>query len=260
METADENTSYILGTEERRRLELLEEYLDPITARSLDAIGIEPGWRCLEVGAGGGSVARMLCDRVGPSGRVVAVDLDTRFLEELGHENLDVHCRDVVADGLPGAGYDLVHARYLLMHLPTREKFLGELAAALRPGGWLLVEDGDAFPLGALVDGLYAEFWRSMIAAFQAAGADPHFARQLPALFDRAGLEAVEATCEVPVFRGGTLMADLFKTSVPQVRSAVLAAGATEAQLDDALRLTDDPTQWFTIFATLSVRGRAPAG
>lgn len=134
-------SAYILGAEERRRLELLEQCLDPITTRSLDAIGVEPGWRCLEVGGGGGSVTRMLCERVGPAGRVAAVDLDTRFLEEIRHENLDVFRQDVVAEGLPGTGFDLIHTRMLLVHLPTREKFLEELVAALRPGGWLLVEE-----------------------------------------------------------------------------------------------------------------------
>ena len=74
--------AYLLGREERRRLELLEQCLDPMTTRSLDAIGVEKGWRCLELGGGAGSITRMLCERVGPAGRVTAVDLDTRFLDE----------------------------------------------------------------------------------------------------------------------------------------------------------------------------------
>ncbi|MCA1843512.1 MAG: class I SAM-dependent methyltransferase [Actinobacteria bacterium] len=125
----DGGPAYVLGTEERRRLELLQRCLDPLTERSLDAIGVKPGWRCLELGGGGGSVTRMLCDRVGPTGRVTAVDLDTRFLDELDSEHLDVERRDVVADGLPGFDYDLIHARYLLMHLPTRDQFLEQRVA-----------------------------------------------------------------------------------------------------------------------------------
>src|SRR5918999_1372452 len=107
----DSTSTYILGTEERRRLELLEECLDPITTRSLDAIGVEPGWRCLELGGGAGSVTRMLCDRVGRAGRVAAVDLDTRFLKEIEADNLDMHRQNVLTDGLTGDPYDLVHAR-----------------------------------------------------------------------------------------------------------------------------------------------------
>jgi SAM-dependent methyltransferase len=252
-------STYILGTEERRRLELLEQCLDPMTARSLDAIGVEAGWRCLELGGGGGSVTRMFCDRVGPGGRVTAVDLDTRFLEELGRENLEVQCRDVVADGLPGDAYDLIHARLLLMHLPTREKFVGEMAAALRPGGWLLVEDLDTYPLRALTEGVYAGVMDKAIEAFHMANAASTFGRQLPALFDAAGLEDVEAVCEVMTYRGGSPGAQLILTSMDQLRPALLAVGATEDQLEDLRHVLNDPAKWFAGFAIYSVRGRTPA-
>ena len=253
-------SAYILGTEERRRLELLEQCLDPITIKSLDAIGVDRGWRCLEVGGGGGSVTRMLCERVGPAGRVEAVDLDTRFLEEIQHGNLDVFRQDVVADGLPGDGYDLIHARMLLVHLPTREKFLGELVAALRPGGWLLVEELDVFPIAALAEGLYAEVWKAIITAFESGNMATSFSRELPALFDRVGLEEVEPICHMPVYRGGTPWAHVNTASIPQLRPLILAAGATEAQLDEFARLMEDRTQWFHHFAIYSVRGRTPAG
>ena len=45
----------------RHRLSLLEQYLDPMTKRRLTMLGIRHGLRCLEVGAGGGSVAAWLC-------------------------------------------------------------------------------------------------------------------------------------------------------------------------------------------------------
>ena len=249
---------YVLGTEKRRRLELLQQCLDPLTERSLDAIGVKPGWRCLELGGGGGSVTRMLCDRVGPMGRVTAVDLDTRFLDELAYEHLDVERRDVVAAGLPGTDYDLIHARYLLMHLPTRDQFLQQCVGALAPGGWLLVEDGDIFPVAGLCDGPYADLWRVLVDTFHAAGADPFFGRRIPALFDRAGLEAVEVISELPMFRGGTPYAHVFTNSVAQMRPGILGAGGSDAQIDEAVRTAEDPAQWLTLFATLSVRGRAP--
>ncbi|MCA1841690.1 MAG: methyltransferase domain-containing protein [Actinobacteria bacterium] len=252
-------SAYIMGSEERRRLEVLEECLDPITAQSLEAIGVAEGWRCLEVGAGGGSVTRMLCRRVGPSGLVTAVDLDTRFVDGLGEDNLAVHQRDVLAAGLPGRGYDLIHARLLLMHLPTREKFVEEMAAALRPGGWLLIEELDFFSLAAMWEGIYAEVFGATLAAFEAAGVANYFGRQLPRLFDRAGLEDVDVICQVPVYRGGTAFAELNLLSIAQLRPAILAAGATEDQLEEFTRVIRDRTQWFTHFAQYSVRGRAPS-
>ena len=69
--------------EERDRLASIERMLDPITVHRLESIGIKDGWRCLEVGAGGGSIAEWLCDKVGPHGSVVATDLQTKFLEAL---------------------------------------------------------------------------------------------------------------------------------------------------------------------------------
>jgi SAM-dependent methyltransferase len=252
-----EASTYILGTEERRRLELLEQCLDPITIPSLDAIGIQPGWRCLELGGGGGSVTRMLCDRVGPEGRVAAVDLDTRFLEEIEAGNLDVHRQNVLTDGLPGDAYDLIHARMLLMHLPTREKFVEEMAAALRPGGWLLVEEMDVYPLQALAEGVFGDIIGSMVGAFETAGADGHFGRQLPHLFDGAGLESVEPVCQVPVFRGDSHFTKMIMASVVQLRP--LLGGVTDDQLAELSDVFADPTRWFSGFAMYSVRGRSPS-
>lgn len=252
-------STYILGTEERRRLELLEQCLDPITTRSLDAIGVKPGWRCLELGGGGGSITRLLCDRAGPGGRVAAVDLDTRFLDEIEADNLDVYSQNVLTDGIPGDAYDLAHARFLLMHLPTREKFVAEMAATLRPGGWLLVEDLDAGALPAMSDGVYAEMFGKAIEAFNMANAASAFGRQIPALFDAAGLEDVEVTCELMTYRGGSTAAQMYMASMQQIRPALLAVGATEDQLEDFLHVMCDPAKWFTGFAVYSVRGRAPA-
>ena len=65
--------------DELARLKLLEALCDPWTFRCLDGIGVRQGWRCLEVGAGAGSVVRWLSERVGSAGRVVAVDLDPSF-------------------------------------------------------------------------------------------------------------------------------------------------------------------------------------
>ena len=132
------------------------------------------------------------------------------------------------------------------------------MAAALRPGGWLLVEDVDVFPYIAVAEGLYAEVWRAFVAAFEAAGAATTFGRQLPVLFHRLGLEALEPVCTVPVYRGGSSFATVTTVSFAQIRPLILAEGATEAQLDELARLMEDPTQWFHHFAIYSVRGRVP--
>jgi SAM-dependent methyltransferase len=249
--------------EARRRLTLLEELYDPLTIQSLECVGIKPGWRCLEVGPGAGSIAGWLCSRVGPSGRVVAVDLDTRFVDELAatEDNLEVQRHDVVADGIPGGEYDLIHARMVLIHLPSRQQVLEAMVASLRPGGWLVIEDGDAFPITALATGAYAELWRVLTVVFESVGMHPTWARELPAIFDRLELEEVDVDCHAGMFRGGAgAFSEVMNISITQIRPLMLAAGMTEAQLDSVAPLLADPTRWFPMWGMSCVRGRAPAG
>jgi SAM-dependent methyltransferase len=245
----------------RRRLTLLEELYDHITIRSLERVGVKPGWRCLEVGPGAGSITRWLCERTGPTGQVVAVDLDTRFVDELAatEDALEVHQQDIVADGLPGGEYDLIHARMVLIHIPARLQVLEAMAAALRPGGWLVIEDGDVFPSQVLAGGVYAELWATMVSAFTTVGMHPTWGRELPGIFDRLGLEEVDAECDTGFHRGGGTYPEVLTVSLTQMRPLMLAAGATEAQLDAVGPMMADPTQWFPGWGLMCVRGRAPA-
>lgn len=125
------------------RLRLLAALLDPGTFELLDRLGVKAGWRCLEVGAGGGSVAAWLCDRAGPHGSVLATDIDATVLRELEHPRLEVRVHDVLTDQLPEREFDLVHARLVLAWLARPELGLRRMVAALKPGGLMLVEEMD---------------------------------------------------------------------------------------------------------------------
>jgi SAM-dependent methyltransferase len=124
---------------EQRRLALIERCWDPATTERLAAAGVGPGWNYLEVGAGNGSIARWLRDRVGAGGKVVAFDLDRFFADEPG---IEVRQGDILSDHLERDAYDLVHCRALLHHLPGRQhEALQRMAAALRPGGVLVATE-----------------------------------------------------------------------------------------------------------------------
>ncbi len=127
---------------ERDRLNSITSLYDPQTLQACSRLGLGEGWRCLDIGAGTGSVAELLAERVGENGRVLAVDIDVRFLEPLATDALEVLRADVRSDKLPD-GFDLVHARLVLEHLPEREAVLDAMVSATRPGGWVLVEDFD---------------------------------------------------------------------------------------------------------------------
>lgn len=138
--TVEDTPKYLLDTgSDLGRLQMghLEELLDPTTTACLAEIGAEDGWRCLDLGAGGGSVTRWLAGRVAPTGTVVAVDLDTSHLAE--RPGIEVYRHDV-NEGLPVDGpFQLIHTRLLLLHLPHRAEILRKLVDALAPGGWLMV-------------------------------------------------------------------------------------------------------------------------
>lgn len=127
----------------RRRFAGLERTFDPITIGHLDRVGIDRGDRCLEIGAGGGSIARWMADRVGPTGRALAIDLDTRWFQHDGSAQLEVLQLDVVTGAIPEGPWDLIHERLVLQHVPARLDVLDRLIAQLAPGGWLVVEDFD---------------------------------------------------------------------------------------------------------------------
>ena len=127
----------------RGRLAASEMRNDPGTVRHLQALGVSEGWRCLEVGGGGGSITEWLCRRVGSAGHVVATDINPRFLQALDFPNLEVRRHNLVEDELEVAAFDLVHTRAVLVHVGERDKALDRLVAALKPGGWLVAEEPD---------------------------------------------------------------------------------------------------------------------
>lgn len=257
---------------ERERLGGLEALWDPGTLRILDRLGVREGWRCLEVGGGGGSVAAWLCERAGARGRVLATDIDTRFLEAIGHPALEVRTHDIGADDLEAGAFDLVHARLVLEHVGAREAALKRLAAALAPGGWLLVEDFDWTPQLALPASKTfarpAGAARTMARATRAvlglmertAGYDPAYGRDLPARLEAVGLAGVDAEGRSLLVRGGSPFAAFYRLSLERMRDALEATGAMRAgEIDRALGLLADPATLLSSPTLVAAWGRSPA-
>jgi len=115
------------------RFGALEKLFDAGTIQLLSERGVAEGWHCLEVGAGRGSIAAWLSEGVGPTGRVIATDINTRFLDTLQRPNLEVRRHNIVTDPLPEDEFDLVHVRLVLMHLPERDAVLGHLIKGISP-------------------------------------------------------------------------------------------------------------------------------
>jgi ubiquinone/menaquinone biosynthesis C-methylase UbiE len=243
-----------------RRLELLELERDPATKRRALAAGVKRGDRCLEAGAGRGSIVRWLAEVVGPAGSVVAVDINTRFLDKLSAANIEVRKLDIVADPLPEGSFDFIHARLLLMHLPERDRVLASLVSALRPGGAILCEEHDVFPILGAATGDYEAAWLAFAHAVEtSAGVDPTWVRTVPERLERLGVVDVRTDVDVALFRGASQEAELWRLTWMQSADQVIAAGGTREVIDAGRRMLDDPTAWFYGPAMVGVWGRAPA-
>ena len=118
------------------RFSALSELFDAGTIDHIEQRGITSGWHCLELGGGGGSIAAWLSERVGPTGRVVVTDINTRFLDPLQRPNLEVRRHNIVTDPLPEGAFDLIHARLVLMHLPERGRCAGAADQGIE-AGWV---------------------------------------------------------------------------------------------------------------------------
>jgi SAM-dependent methyltransferase len=245
----------------KRRLALLEHYLDPMTKRRFGALGLGEGARCLEVGAGGGSIALWLSEQVGASGSVVATDINTALLQDLSRRpNLETRQHDIL-EGPPDGTFDVVHTRWLLHHLPEPDIAIANMVRALRPGGWLLVEEVDFFPVQASDSSDYRDFMVALTdTVVKASGRDCFWARALPQIVARTGLLQIGGEGDFSLLQGGSPVAEFFTLTAEQMRDRLLTSGALTAdKLDRALALLVSPDFWAFGGGGVSVWGQRPA-
>lgn len=245
---------------ERARLRLLEEHHDPLTASQLDAIGVGEGWRCLDAGAGGGSVTRMLAERVGATGSVLAVDLDISLLEGLASERVEVRRHNLLSDRLPEVEFDLVHARLLLMFLSPRLGALERLVSAARPGGWVASIAPDFTTVAVSpASSAWQRVWSLFLDAALAGGWDPGYGARLYGDLCGAGLVDVHADYIARCYPGGSLPSRLLSLTLERMRDQMVPLGADSGEIDEARRLLEDPASTFTPPTTCVARGRRPS-
>jgi SAM-dependent methyltransferase len=253
---------------ERRRLAL--DHFDTLgclfnerTFRHILALGIGDGWRCWEAGAGGASVPTWLSEQVGATGYVLASDIDTTLLGEITDPPFEVRRHDLTADLPPEPGFDLVHARLVLEHLGDPRVALKTLVAALRSGGWLLVESSDSElqplacpdetgPRQVLANKLRKALWELM-----AQRTNLSLGRTLPRLLRGAGLS--DADAEVGFNLGGPHARRTQHTLITRARPALIAAGLASAdEIDQHLADLDSPDLDIAVFPVVSAWGRKP--
>jgi SAM-dependent methyltransferase len=232
------------------------ELFDPSTFSHIERLGLAPGWRCWEVGAGGVSVVQWLAAQVGPHGHVLATDIDVTWAAratEQSSPQVEVRAHDVALDPPPEGQFDLVHARLVLVHVPQRERALAAMVRALRPGGWLFVEDADPAlqPLSALEERgpeqALANRLRTGFRALMAGrGADLAYGRTLPRLLRESGLSDVRADASFPVAHPACARlerATIHLIADQLVENGIATRGEIELHLDNVASGRLDLTQ-----------------
>ncbi|MFI6577858.1 class I SAM-dependent methyltransferase [Nocardiopsis sp. NPDC050513] len=252
--------------ETQARFTGFEATYDAWSKARLADVGVTEGWNCLEVGGGSGSVARWLARRVGMGGQVVVTDLDVRFLSGIESRNLRVREHDIVRDELEADTFDLVHARLVLMHLREREQVIARLVRALRPGGWLVLEDCD-MAYTAVLDSATADAQaltdkvvRAGTAALREGGFDPGWGRRQYTALRRRGLVDVAAAGYVVACGADSPGTELFRASYRLLGDRMIDTGLiTGEELDAWFAATADPSYtWFSPLL-VSTRGRRPS-
>ncbi len=236
-----ERDRYLLDNQQveaGERFRALATLFDPSTFRHLDQLGIERGWHCWEVGAGGPTVASWMAGQVGTEGSVLATDIDVSWMEESAGRSFEAKVHDVGADAPPTGPFDLIHARLVLVHVPRRAEALAAMIGVLRPGGWLLLEDADPAlqPLTCLDEHgspqvLANKLRRDFRTLMAQRGAELAFGRTLPRLLREGGLVEVAADAYFPVTSPANTV--LERATVELTRDRLVAEGlATEAEID----------------------------
>jgi SAM-dependent methyltransferase len=246
------------------RMVCLETSYDPVTRQRLADVGVGPGWRCLEIGAGGGSVARWLAERVGPTGSVLATDINPRLIGAMP-SNVDVRVHDIVADDLPPDEFDLVHARLVLLHVPQRRRALERILHTLKPGGLLVLDEFDCtyIPVLAAPDersrALFAKGVDAVHGLLTEAGADIAWGRNAYPAMAAAGFVDLDFAGWSRAWVGGSVGAALHAINLRQVGARLLDRNLISAtEFDAFLELVASPDFTVAGYPLLTTWGRKP--
>jgi ubiquinone/menaquinone biosynthesis C-methylase UbiE len=245
---------------EQDRLRMLARVADSRTRRALVDVGIAPGWHCVDVGSGAGSIAAWMAEQVGPAGRVLSLDVDTRF-QPASAGVVEVRAIDVTSEPIGENEFDLVHARALLQHLAQREAVLDAMVAAAKPGGWIVVSDIDWIQYDAQpVPEPFATLSRILrdLSSSQN-GYDGTWGRMLIDAFTARGLADVDGRGEVWTMRGGTDSAEWYVAALERALD-VLPAEVFPAGFDPRIAIAQAREPSFAILSPISVTawGRKP--
>lgn len=250
---------------EQARLKSIEAVFDPTTHQWLQRAGLAPGQTCLELGPGAGSIAQWLSAAVTATGRVVAIDRDPTHWQAIQAPNLEKVMADLSQWDWPEAEFDVIHARYVLTHVPGAAVLLHKVWAALKPGGVLVLEEPE-FSLARWVHGpaatqsAFEQVNRAIAAMFAQKGLDAAWALQMPAHLMATHFELETSQVASHLCPGNAPIAHLIAQSARVLTAQYLATGEVTAEaLEAYCTAAHDPNVWAIYYTTVRAIARRPA-
>lgn len=247
--------------DEHARLGALADAFDPVSRLHLAALGPGPGWRCLDAGTGRGSVAGWLAGRVEP-GEVVAMDTDTRLLaaDIRARPTIRVLTADLTDPGLHPGEFDLIHARFVLMHLRQRFSVLGRLVSWLRPGGRLVLSDYVDMTTATSAHRAWAAVMGAMWQTLRASiGSEIDWVPAYPTLLSAAGLVDIGAGVHLPSADPSAPITTFWRLTLARMRDRIAADGqVTAADVDAVVAMLGSPGFTELSPGMFTVWGRRP--
>ncbi len=253
------------GTKEQAeldRLRLLESAFDPKARQRLENVGVSDGWHYLEVGAGAGSIMNWISEKVGSTGTVVAVDTDTRFLLSSVSSNTVIVKGDIRTVDLGRSRFDLVHGRYILLHIPEFASVLEKMLLLFKPGGWLVFEEPDFSAARCLVgseDALLAfdRVSSAIETMYKATGIDHTAGLKIPKALSALRIKNLFVDNVAPSSRGGSPIARMMGMSAGQLRERYIQTKkCTGKDVDIYRTFAEDPGTWAIYYSTVCVSGQ----
>jgi ubiquinone/menaquinone biosynthesis C-methylase UbiE len=270
----DGSAEYVLGGSEVERSRLREQAREHAASARwlLEAMGLQPGSNVLDVGCGPVGILGLLAEAVGPTGNVVGLEREQRFVElaraevaQLGIKNVTVVQGDALSSGLTPDSFDLVHERLVMVNVPERLDLVAEMVSLAAPGGLIALEDIDN--VSWVCEPIH-ESWAKLLdvfhQTFRSGGGDPFVGRRLPAMLRQAGVIDVQVHVQTALPQPGEYRRTHLVALIDSIRDRVVASGAmSEADVGfhraALLEHLADPTTLLIDKLLVQCWGRKPA-
>lgn len=257
---------YVFASAEQQaefaRLKLLEDAFDAQTQQIIQSSGIGSGWKCLELGPGAGSILTWLGDLVGKSGQVVGVDKNIEFLQPISAPQIQIIAGNILDVELENSSFDLIHARYVLIHIVEAVKVVEKLVSLLKPGGLLILEEPD-FAASQVIDNslpnakAQQRVNEAINQMFIDLNLDPAFGLKLPSLMQKNNLNIEHIVDNRHLCCGNSKVAKVMGSSAATLQKKYMHT--RKASLQDVqiyINNSRDHNFWTIYYSMISIVGK----